>query len=399
MKIYTSNAEEYVAVKLGICGEIEQDKILASPPFSQKNAYRAIKNLKDRRVLIRHRYEDGRKFLRLSSVSGISYLERISPALSANAKLLVSDSLRYSGSKPVRFRERMNYELYQAMEEAGIPVNELVSEYRQSEPFQKTENNTEGDAIFNDDSTPFTFEEIVSRIRPDHTGLYTKRAIKERTNGEITNKGSRTSRISGTLFLKGQVYQAYAMQDPYTSAWKTEAEFGAANYISGTVENESPYHKAHGIRIENKCILTFPNAEYAARMIRQEEGKAVKFDPCMIYAASYVSPSFALDKTTLKFLSVSNWETKIIDMLFPGGRHEGLADVTTDDGTEIYNFIACDLNKIRSSMPRVLNVDSHMVLLIEEWMSEAIHRMFNRENIEIVEISDEERSILADNMN
>lgn len=399
MKIYVSNAEEYVGAYLGICGEAELGHILARAPFSEGNTYRAIKSLKDARVLLRHRYDDGRKFLRLSSVGGAAYLDSISPALSANARITVRGDLKYSGSKPVRKRERMNYELYSAMLDKGIPVNEIEFEYRQPELFRKAEDNTEGESIFREDGSPFTFENISAGLRPDHTGIFTKRVIKERKEeGEISHKGSRTSRISGTLFLKGQVYQMYALSDPYSSAWKTEAEFNAANYISGTIENESSYHRAHGIHIDNRCILTFPSAEYAERMIVQEPGKSVQIDPCQIYNASYVSPSYSIDDSVVRLLGTPNWEAKIIDMLFPGGRHDGLADVTTDDGTEVYNFIASDLNRIRSAMPRVLNIDEPMVLLIEAWMADAIHRIFNRDNIEIVEISSEELSVLASNI-
>ena len=35
MKIYVHNAEEYVAVRLAICGELDQETVLASAPRSK----------------------------------------------------------------------------------------------------------------------------------------------------------------------------------------------------------------------------------------------------------------------------------------------------------------------------------------------------------------------------
>lgn len=398
MKIYTSNADEYVMVRMGICGEVEQEQLLARAPFSHGNTYKAMKRLKDSRALIKHNYDDGKKFLRLSSVNGAAYLNELSPALAANAKIIVSEDLKYSGSKAARMRDRINSELYSALLECGIAINNISCEHRQSELFKKTEDITEGESIFKEDGPPLSLEEIVNDIGARYTGLFTKKVIKEKSNGEITHKGSRTSRISGTLFLNGQVYQVYALLNPYSSAWKTEAEFNAANYITGTIQSKSQYHKAHGIRLDNKCILTFSCEEYAQRMIVQEGGESIQIDPCKIYSASYVIPSYDIGATRIKLLGTPNWESKLMEVLFPIVSYDGIADAVTEDGKEVYNFIACDLNKIRSSMPRVLNISEPVVLLVETWMAEAIHRAFDKDNIEIVEISESDLAILANSI-
>lgn len=396
MKIYIRNAEEYVAVNLGLCGEVEQELLLPRAPLAPASVYRAIKNLRDRRVLLVHRYDDGRKFLRLSSVSAAAYLSQISPALSANAKTVVNEKLQYAGSKQVRLRERGNFELHLAFVDAGIPINGIETEYRPAGLFKRESLNTEGSTIFTKDGAPLSFEEISESLPDNYTGLFTRRVVKERENGEITHKSSRNSRITGTLFINGQMYQTYALQDPYFSSWQVEAESNAMGYITGTFERRNPRYRDIGLRMEARCILFYPAAENAERMLLQE--RVPRTDPCRIYEASIIRPSYRMEKPLKKLLGTPEWRVRLTDILFPGGAHDGISDVTTDDGTEIYNFIGCDLNRIRFTTKRIQSMEQKAVLLIEPWMEGSIHKIFEREGIEIITINEEDMTVLADSI-
>lgn len=397
MKIYMRNAEEYVAVQLGICGELEQGALLARAPFSNGNTYRAIKKLRDARVLIRHRYDDGKKYLRLSSVGGPAYLSRVSPALASNAAVLVNSELQYSGSKDVRLRERANYDVYRGLMIKGIPVNDITCEYRPAELFTRScGDNTEGRSVFHESGSPFSIEEIYEGLASTYTGLFTKRIIKDSAGEDPIKTGSRTSRITGTLFINGQVYQTYALLDPKRSAWKAEAEFKASNQIIGNLESRSPYYK--NTRMENRCILLLESPEHALKMLDPGNKKSSGIDPCGIYSASYVLPSYSFSDSILKLLGTPDWNLKIADALFSGGRHDGPADTITGDGLEVHSFIGCDLNKIRSAMPRLLNISDPAVLLVDEWMRDTVQAIFDRENLETVGISSKELSVIAESI-
>lgn len=397
MKIYTENAEEYIAVRLAIVGEIEQESLLEEAPFAKSSVYRAVKDLRSKKVLIKHRYEDGRTFLRLSSLSG-EYLSCLSPALLANAKQLVRPDLKYSGSLQVRARDRANYEFYGACLDMGIPVNEFATEYRAKSLFESVSEDpkTEGIGIYKDSGAPYPFEEIAELIDARYTGLFTKKLIKQRENGELTNQGKRNARITGTLIVKGQIYQTYALLDPCSSAWIAEAEFTASNYIQGCIQRMSPYYRDKGIILENKCILAFSGPEYAKSMILATDDRPLRIDPCRIYMTSYVSPSYKLSEPLMKLLAIPDWRRYMASALFPGGNRVGIADVIAEDGSEVYNFIGCDLNRIRYTAPRIQQADCHIVILAEPWMSDALSYVFNRQNVEIIEINSEEQAILAD---
>lgn len=396
MNIITGNIEEYIIVKLCLVGEIDQEELFEDSPFSKGSVYRAIKNLKSQRVILKHRYDDGRTFLRLSSLSA-EYIGNLSPALLANARQLVREDMKYSGSKQVRLRDRDNYEFYEACLDMGIPLNDFTYAYRKKKLFeQEAALITEGTAPYREDGTPLTFEEIARRIDGSYTGLYTKKLIKQRENGTITNQGNRNTRITGTLFINGQMYETYALADPCMSSWVAEAEFGASNYVAGCIQRESPYYRDKGIFVDNRCILAFPSVEMASKMISPPEGKTLRIDPCRIYSASYVIPSYKLTKSMMKLLGKPDWRRYMAVLAFDDGKRVGIADIVRPDGTEVYNFIGCDISWIRHVAPRIQQADAKMSLLVEEWMSEPMHEIFGRDNVEIVEMSDQDIEVFAD---
>ena len=398
MDIYTENTEEYVVSRLCLCGEIEQSALLTSSPAAPGTVYRVIKDLRKKRVIIKHRYEDGRTFLRLSSQS-TQYIDSLSPALLANAMHIVNTDLKYSGSKQVRMRERANSEFYSACVDHGIRINSLLCIHEQKDNFTcERAERSRGESIFCNDRYPLPFEKIAESLGDHYTGLFTKRIIKKKTDEGITHEGSRTSRITGTLFLTGQVYQTYALLDPERSSWKPEAEFTAANYISGTIERNCPYYNNKGVRVDNKAILLFPSAASAEKMVSLYAEKVLRIDPCRLYEESYVIPSYKMDLSVIKLLSRPGWKTEIADILFPEGRHDGVADVNTEDGKEVYNLIGCELNRIRTIMPRILNIEKPIVLLTEEWMSESIRKVFGKDNIEIVSFSPDDIAVIAESI-
>lgn len=399
MNIKTTNAEEYIVVRLSLAGELDQEAVLESAPFANGSVYRAIKNLRDARVILKHRYDDGRVFLRLSSLSE-EYLKSLSPALLANARSLIRDELKYSGSKAVRMRERANYEFYGACVDSGIAINGIKTMHTPKQPFEhSTVSQITGDALFSKDGSPTSFEDICSQIDGSYTGLLTKKIVKKRDNGEITHQSNRNSRCTGTLIISGQIYQVYALSDPETSAWVPEAEFNTSNYVAGCIQRESPYFRDKGILVDNKCILAYPTVQSAEKMILQPDGKALRIDPCHIYSASYIRPHYSLSDAMIKLLGIPDWRRYMASLLFPDGRRMGIADVVTKN-TEVYNFIGADLNRIRQVTARILQSDENMSILVEPWMTDVIYKLFGRDraNVEIVELGDEDVSVLADSI-
>ena len=397
MKIYVHNAEEYVAVRLAICGELDQENVLASAPRSKVSMYRAIKNLKDSRVLIRHRYSDGRTFLRLSSLC-TDYLRSLSPALLANARTVVNENIKYNGTREARMRDRVNYEFYRECLDQNIEINRISCEYSPEELFSPAEGRmrSEGTSVFSTEDGIDNLESIVKDLPRGYTGLLTKRAVKKKEKSDITSEGNRISRISGTLILRNQVYQTYVLTDPINSTWKTDAEFAGSNYIIGAIERHNPNFSKKGIRLKNQCIFLLSTSEQAGKLIFPGDEKP-RMDPRLIYDECYVLPSYKIGDAKLRLFALPDWKKAITIALFPGST-EGIADAIADDGTEIYNLIGCDLKRISEITPRVLESDEKSVLMVESWMAEPMHEIFSRDNIEIVEINDDQLRTLADNI-
>ena len=88
--------------------------------------------------------------------------------------------------------------------------------------------------------------------------------------------------MTGTLILKGQIYQTYTLQDPDKTAWIPEAELNTSAFINGTIQRCSRGFNNKNIRIENKSILLYPTSEYAEKMIYTADEKDFRIDPCRI---------------------------------------------------------------------------------------------------------------------
>lgn len=395
MKIYLENAEEYIAAKLALCGELDMEKLLEDSLFTKVSIYRAIRNLSSRRVLKKHRYDDGRTFLRLSTVGGPGYIEQLSPALLKNAESVISSDLRYSGSKSSRMRERYNYEFYTHIADKDLQINDITTEYRAKEKFSQTGGVRSTGRTFLGMNEPYSFEEAARSVEKGYTGLITKKLIKKRINGEISREGSIGSRISGTLVLNGQVYQAYALGDPCVSAWKPESEFNAASYVTGCIERYSPYMSEGGAQIEARCILLFPSPAEAEKMITGSEEKTLRIDPCRIYRESYVMPSFILSEAHIRLLGTPFWRQSMITTLFPEVVISEYGNASMPDDTEIYNFIGCDLNHMRRHMPHIEYTENKVLLLVESWMESAVHKAYSGENVEIVGLAPEDVDVIA----
>ena len=396
MKIYTGNAEEYVAVCTGLCGEVEPERLGPRAPVSRISLYRAIRNLRDAHVLLKHKYEDGRTFLRLSSLGSPGYLDSISPAVTANARKVVREDIKYSGSRDVRLRERATYEFYFSCFDKGIAINGITVEHRRRELNSKVPAPaTSGASIFLDDGTPLPLEAIAKTIGKDYTGLFTKKIMKNLEEDGLSKAGTRNSRTAGTLFLSGQPYQVYPVYSATGSAWKPEAELNITNYISGTLERNSPYFSGKNAVISNKCLLLLPNKEEASAFLTIND-KNVRIDPCAMYEQSYVRPAFSLEEAFLKLYGTPEWERKMTEVFFPCSPAHGIEDAYLEDGTEVYNFVGCNINRIRETFPRINGADIKTVILAETWMTESLHEIFTKENVEIVEITENDISLIAD---
>jgi len=396
MKIYTGNAEEYVAVCTGLCGEVEPERLASPAPVTKISLYRAIRNLRDARILLKHRYEDGRTFLRLSSVGSPGYLDSITPAVTANARKVVREDIRYSGSKDVRLRERVSYEFYFACFKNGISINDITVEHRKRELNTAfTSPAVVGESIFLDDGTPLPLEAIAKTISRNYTGLFTKRVMKNLEEDGLSKAGTRNSRSAGTLFLSGQPYQVYPISSASGSSWKPEAELNITNYITGTIERNSPYLSGKNAVVRNKCLILLPNREEAAAFLSFDD-KSIRINPCVMYEQSFIRPALEAETPFVKLLGVSGWEAKMADMLFPGAHVEGMEDAKLDDGTEVYNFVGCNINRIRETFPRINGAGIKTVILSESWMAGPLHELFGKDSVEIVEISDSDIALIAD---
>ena len=115
-----------------------------------------------------------------------------------------------------------------------------------------------------------------------------------------------------------------------------------------------------------------------------------------MYEQSFIRPSLEVEKPFLKILGVTGWEMKMTEMLFPGAHSEGIEDAKLADGTEVYNFVGCNINRIRETFPRINGADIKTVVLAESWMAGTLHGLFGKESVEIVEISDSDIALIAE---
>lgn len=387
MIIKYDTIKEYIGINLALCGEIDKNVLAPRAPFSLRSIDRAIKALREERVLRKHKYDDGRTFLRLSTVNGLDYLASLSPALKINAEIVVGDNGKYSGTKLLRLRERTCYELYSAMVKENIPINYI--EIKQGIPNTEKPASNECEIISNN-GTPNPLDKIMADVKLPEKIYLTRRLVKPRLEASSAKDGSRGSRIAGTLILNKQVYQTYSLAKVEGSMWKPDSEHAAASYIAGCIEKAARF-KEDNLSIEPKTIIFCQGREEAVKLINGD----TRIDPCKIYNQSYVMPEIDISDTMLKLLSVPEWEERIVKVLFPDAEKKGIEDGQLKDGTEIYNFAGANLNKIRYAYTRIHNIDKPVLLLVQAWEKDVIEQIFNQKNVEIAEIEPGDLAILA----
>lgn len=400
MKIFCESLEEYIAMSIAVCGEVEKDVVLARAPGLASSASRALKNLRDARVINKHRYDDKRTFLRLSSVGAGDYLGSLSPALLGQAMSVTSPDLSYSGSKVSRLRERCNYELYDSFFSEGIKINSLLVEYRVKDAMfsrRLSPAETEGRSIF-EGSVPKSIDEIAGEIDENYIGLLTKKVIKKAVDGEVVRDTTKGARMAGTFICNKQAYQIYAFKSAEGSSWKPESEFAAANYVTGAIERNSKYYSEGNIKLIAQCILFFSSPEEACAMIRNSADSRLRIDPCRIYEISYVRPTLGIDKKLLGLLKITGWRYKLVKVLFPDVIQDSYGDNILPDGSTVYNFIGCDLNGIRKNEVRIKNSTAKSILLVEDWMKDAITDKYSDACTDIVTLSGNDISLITDSI-
>ena len=398
MNVYVNNAEEYLAVVLSLCGEVDVEMDLPRPPLSDRTMRMAVSSSKKKRIIKKHSYEDGRTFIRFSSVGSADYLREISPVVYAQAQSIVAPDLKYHGDKKTRLRERCNYELHASLLDGDVPVNGINVIYRPNH-FNRAGHydRTEGVCpVFGAEMGLAPPEVIAGRHTSPSPVFYTKKVIKKKVGGEIVKEGGRGSRAAGLLAAGYQAYMLYPFYDIETSAWKMESELDAANYICGCFETRSPLFTERNIRISPRSLFLFGSPDEAVKLLYREDDARLRIDPCRIYSSSLVLPSFRIPGGLLSLISVPDWQTRSIGLLFEGAKPGRTADGILEDGTEIYNFIGCDLNRIRYASARIAGAGRNTILLVQEWAQEPVQRLFSRDGIEIVPVGDNDIGVLAD---
>ena len=392
MRIYYDTAKEYIEIQVAVCGEVDKSRLAPRPraPFTERSINRAVAALRQERVILKHKYDDGRTFLRMSSVSGFDYLGSISPTLRDSAALVISPDGRYSGSKEVRLRERSCYELYFSFADEGVPINFI--EICRSDGSVRRE--AEDLRLCDDEGLPRPLGEVLKEAGLPERLFLTRRLIKKRAGDSITKEGSRGSRIAGTLICSRQVYHTYALSKTEGAMWKPDSELSASSYINGVLEGSDQFRES-GLSIEKQCILFCATEEDAEILLLGD----TRIDPCKVYRKSYVIPRLDLGEAMLTLFGIPLWEEKMTKLLLPDSSLDGIADGVLPDTTEVYNFIGCNLNRIRYAATRINSIDSPVLLFIQPWMSKCIHGMFPGGNVQIAEIEDSDISMLTDIIN
>ena len=398
MNIYLNSMLEYVAACVGMCGEVDKETLIGAAPAPRNSVQKAIGSLSKQKVVKEHKYDDGRKFLRLSSVNGGSFLQDISPALFMQACAVVNKELKYGGSKKARLRERTNYELYHSLLNQGIPINGITIEKRNNIlGASANESRSIGKSIF--DATETDLQKAAAmHIDEDRMHFFTKKAIKRMTVAGEKYKGSgQGARHSGVFVLGAQIYFAYALDTVSGSAWNAESEVSSANAFCGCVETLSPYFTENRLRADPSCIICYASPEEAILHITANinEDITVRIDPTRIYKRSLIQPSLSPDENLMALIRMDDWEDKIVKALFPGAVKSEAADGMLPDGTEIRNFIACDLNKIRRADTRIREINNHVIILAPEWATDALRELFPRNGIDFVGFSPADMAIIT----
>lgn len=398
MKIYIDNIKENIACKVAVCGEIDKDCLLARAPASKSGVWKAIRELARQKVIKEHKYDDKRTFLRLSSVNSKEYLGSISPALVSQAMSVVNTDIKYSGSKDARMRERASYELYHEIERLGIPINGICFEQR-GNCFGVNSNSrkTEGASIFKGPDIEPCAEDAARHISsPEQNEFFTKKIIKKESEEEKQNKeGRRRARFAGVLLVNAKAFFVYSITDIERMAWRNQAEFDGANYFCGVLERESPYIKETGTRVDPNCILYFHDTEQAKKMLCADQDSKISVYPYKTYKKSHVVPQAEILSAYIPLLGIDEWENKMIRVFFPEAKESEAADAVLPDGTEIYNFAGCDLNRIKYATARIMGLSNHVIILAPEWAVESLRKIYPREGVDYMQLSPEDLKVIA----
>ena len=210
---------------------------------------------------------------------------------------------------------------------------------------------------------PFMLPELQNEaflhIIPSEAVMYLSRDLKRLSEDEM----SKTSftRLVGALFASGTGYSVYNTRDA-TMKWSGKGEFKARDTLKDLSNMNSK------ISAINSAIL-FGQSETVALNTITESDKSRKqefrFDA--IYRNIYFIPLSEDGMRQLRFLTVPNWNEKILDLLFePEDRsyNRGLFEYdAVVDGEYVYSYLDGDIARL-IRLHQTLDVDPKDVVVL-----------------------------------
>lgn len=210
---------------------------------------------------------------------------------------------------------------------------------------------------------PFMLPELQNEaflhIIPSEAVMYLSRDLKRLSEDEM----SKTSftRLVGALFASGTGYSVYNTRDA-TMKWSGKGEFKARDSLKDLANMNSK------ISAINSAIL-FGQSETVALNTITESDKSRKqefrFDA--IYRNIYFIPLSEDGMRQLRFLTVPNWNEKILDLLFePEDRsyNRGLFEYdAVVDGEYVYSYLDGDIARL-IRLHQTLDVDPKEVVVL-----------------------------------
>jgi len=224
--------------------------------------------------------------------------------------------------------------------------------------------------------------------------------VKKQKNDTILNN----SRISGVLISPGGIYSVYNI-GKHLIEWKRYGEVRMQSYLEKTIIRKEKYIREEGRRenlIKGAIIISSNIKTYedicTIDYTKQKNKKQIMMNIDYAYQKMYCVPQNDIGKQLLKIMTISNWETKLKEIILRPEEIEKEKTVQIacdgyDEKNNIYKLVHVipDMVKLRAFVTRAnLEEDRNkFAIYCYTWQSEMIVHLVNK-NAKIYQIPIEE---------
>lgn len=371
-ELEASNLRERILLHISLTGELISRNPGSRFPYSEDYVQRTIKKLREDNLIRYFRYDDGRRFYRLSDTLGTEVLSVLSPTALEHFDMMVGPSgKRYKGDSDFRLKQRRVFELCDLYLSKGIEIDGMkiiaTDKVDKTHPLEACKD----------------FKESLQEQGPSRVSFYTNKYI--RGSSAIADFGTIPKyKSAGVLATEQNIYTVYHLGGA-GEMWFKENEQQRNGQIERIARN------CEVKRATDQAIVYFPNKRIATEFTIGKT-KNIKIKPEDVYRACYIIPMSENPMDATEMLIQKNWKNELDKLLIQKkAEARALEDGYAADGSDMYNLLCTNICKLKRIATRVTTRKS--TLIVHEWMAPAAEALYGK-NVTLVPISDEQFEVL-----